>query len=199
MNEHRMHAASFAVGSRMWIMGGFSEQAALDDVIFADVGKDGTIASWSSGGKLPRALTHFAVSYDNGSVYVTGGLGTLPTVTSPTLITVYRGTVEDDGTIDGWSQMKPMPSGICTHSSFVFGGWLYIAGGIDDTAQSADVRRAHIEDDGTLSAWETAAALPQARGHVHQLPIEHDRVYSVSGATDFSLNSTTGVFVGSFL
>lgn len=199
MNEHRMHAASFAIGSRMWIMGGFSEASALDDVIYADVGADGTIASWKDGGKLPRALTHFAVSFTNGFVYLTGGLGTLPTTPSPTLITVYRGAVEDDGTIDQWTQMKPMPAGICTHSSFVYGGWLYIAGGIDDTAQSAVVRRAHLEDDGTLGAWETAASLPQARGHVHQLPIENDRVYSVSGATDFSLNSTNAVFVGSFL
>jgi hypothetical protein len=199
MNETRMHAASFALGTRIWIMGGFNEATALDDIIFADVGADGTIASWASGGKLDGARTHMAVSYANGFVWLTGGLNTLPTVSSPTLKTVWRGSVEPDGTIDQWTQMTPMPSGICTHSSFVYGGWLYIVGGIDDTAQSAVVRRAHLEDDGTLSSWETAATLPQARGHVHQLPIENDRVYSVSGAIDFSLNSTNAIFVGSFL
>ena len=199
MNEQRMHAASFAIGSRIWIMGGFNAASALGDVIFADVGADGTIASWNPGGNLDRARTHFAVSYANGFVWVTGGLGTLPTVTSPTLKDVWRGSVESDGTIDGWTQMTPMPSGICTHSSFVYGGWLYVVGGIDDNGQSAVVRRAHLEDDGTLSTWETAATLPQARGHVHQLPIENDRVYSVSGATDYSLNSTNAIFVGSFL
>ena len=110
-----------------------------------------------------------------------------------------RGTVEPDGTIDQWTQLTPMPSGVCTHASFVYGGWLYVVGGIDDTADIATVRRAQLADDGTLGSWETAASLPQARGHVHQLPIENDRVYSVSGATDLSLNSTTAVFVGSFL
>ena len=198
MNVQRMHAASFSVDSRIWIMGGFSD-VAHDDVIFADVGADGTITKWNDGGKLPRALTHFAVSYANGFAYLTGGIGTLPTIPSPTLVTVYRGNVEADGTIDQWTQMKPMPAGICTHSSFVYGGWLYVVGGIDDAGDVATVRRAHLEDDGSLSAWETAASLPQARGHVHQLPIENDRVYSVSGATDFSLNSTNAVFVGSFL
>ena len=199
MNVTRMHAASFALGSRVWIMGGFDASAAHGDVIFADVSPDGTIASWSSGGKLDRARTHFAVSYDGGFVYVTGGIGTIPTTPSPTLKDVQRGTVEADGTIDSWTQMTPLPSGICTHSSFVYGGWLYIAGGIDDSAQSAAVRRAHIEDDGTLGPWQTIAPLPQARAHVHQLPIENDRVYSVSGALDYSLNSTNGIFVGSFL
>jgi hypothetical protein len=199
MNEQRMHAASFAVGSRIWIMGGFNDASALGDVIFADVGADGTIATWNPGGTLDRARTHFAVSYNDGFAYVSGGLGTLPTVTSPTLKDVQRGTVEPDGTIDQWTQMTPMPSGICTHSSFVYGGWLYVVGGIDDTADSAVVRRAQIQDDDTLGAWETAASLPQARGHVHQLPMENDRVYSVSGATDLSLDSTNAIFVGSFL
>jgi hypothetical protein len=199
MNEQRMHAASFTIGTRIWIMGGFNDTSALDDIIFADVGADGTIASWSPGGKLDRARTHFAVSFANGFAWITGGLNTLPTVSSPTAKDVWRGSVEPDGTIDQWTQMTPMPSGICTHSTFVYGGWLYVVGGIDDKADSAVVRRAHLEDDGTLGSWETAATLPQARGHVHQLPIENDRVYSVSGAIDFSLNSTNAIFVGSFL
>ena len=198
MNVPRMHAASFALGSRLWIMGGF-DTAVHDDVIFADVGKDGTIATWYPGGKLDRARTHFAISFSHGFVFVTGGIGTLPTTPSPTLKDVQRGTIEPDGTIDQWTQMTPMPAGICTHSSFVYGGWLYVAGGIDDNGQTAVVRRAPIDDDGTLGSWETAAPLPIARGHVHQLPIENDRVYSVSGATDYSLNSTSAIFVGSFL
>jgi len=199
MNEQRMHAASFAIGSRIWILGGFNETAALDDIIFADVGADGTIASWNPGGKLDGPRTHMAVSFANGFVWLTGGLSAVPTASPPNLKSVWRGSVEADGTIDQWTQMTPMPAGICTHSSFVYGGWLYVVGGIDDKGQSAIVRRAHLEDDGTLSTWEIAAQLPVARGHVHQLPIENDRVYSVSGATDYSLNSTNAIFVGSFL
>ncbi len=185
MNVKRMHAASFAVGSRIWIMGGFDTDV-HGDVISADVGADGTIAAWNPSGTLPAPRTHFSAAYARGFVYVTGGIAALPTMPSPSLKDVQRGTVEPDGTIDQWTKLSPLPVGICTHSSFVYGGYLYVAGGIDDAPeQLATVRRAPLEDDGTLGDWETVAPLPVARGHVHQLPIVFDHVYSVSGATDF--------------
>ena len=199
MNEARMHPASFAIGSRVWVLGGFNA-IVQKDAIFADVAPDGTIAAWNPAGDLPGPLSHFSVAYARGFVYVTGGLDKLPTTNPPPKKDVWRGAVEPDGTLDDWTAMTPMPVGICTHASFVYGGWLYVAGGIDaKPSELAAVRRAPIQDDGTLGDWETAASLPLARAHVHQLPVVGTHVYSVAGATDFSLNSTNAVFVGSFL
>lgn len=199
MNEERMHAASFASGSRIWILGGFSD-VVYDDMIFADVGSDGSIAAWSDAGKLPGPMTHFSIAAAQGYAFATGGLDQVPTSNPPMSKKVYRGVIEPSGAIDTWTAMTTLPAGVCTHSSFVYGGYLYIAGGIDDSpAQLSTVRRASIASDMTLGAWEDVLSLPIARGHVHMTPVVGTHVYSISGAIDFSLNSTDAVFVGSFL
>ena len=49
-----------------------------------------------------------------------------------------------------------------------------------------------------LGAWEEVASLPVARGHVHDLPIFKNHLYSIGGAVDFSLGSTGAIQVGTF-
>ena len=60
------------------------------------------------------------------------------------------------------------------------------------------VWRAPVGSDHTLGRWEETSPLPVARGHVHQLPLVGDRVYSVGGALDLDLNSTPQIALGSF-
>jgi hypothetical protein len=203
--EPKMHAASFATGSRMFILGGFSYDAGTqsstiyDDVIAGDVAADGTVASWTQVGKMPQAWTHMAVSQAAGYVYVAGGLHGDPYNNAPVVGDVERAHIAADGTLGEWTAMPKLPVPLATHSSFVYGGWLYEVGGIDDVPEQVkQVWRAPIQPDHSLGKWEAAASMPLGRGHVHKLPIVNDRVYSISGAIDFNLNSTPDIFIGSF-
>ena len=45
------------------------------------------------------------------------------------------------------------------------------------------VRRAKVNDDGTLGAFELMAPLIKARAHVHNTPIHAGLIYSVGGNT----------------
>jgi hypothetical protein len=94
--------------------------------------------------------------------------------------------------------MPSLPVALATHASFFYGGYLYAGGGINDTGQEKRVWRAPIGGDFTLGPWESVASLPIARGHVHQLPVLGNHVYSVAGAIDFSLDSTGEIDVGTF-
>jgi hypothetical protein len=98
--------------------------------------------------------------------------------------------------------MPPLPVAIAAHASFVYGGYLYVAGGLsggpDNLTEEKRVWRAPIDGTHTLGAWEAVSSLPVARGHVHQLPVVADRVYSVAGALDLDLNSTDEIDVGVF-
>jgi hypothetical protein len=70
------------------------------------------------------------------------------------------------GNIVAWQNGPSLP--VATHggSAAIFRGYLYYAGGADATnAPSAAVYRAPIASDGSLGAWETAAAMPVARAH----------------------------------
>jgi hypothetical protein len=97
--------------------------------------------------------------------------------------------------------MPPLPVGLATHASFFYGGYLYVAGGITDDptlTEESRVWRAPIDADHAVGKWEKAAALPIARGHVHQLPVVGNRVYSIAGALDLDLNSSDGIHIGVF-
>jgi hypothetical protein len=86
-----------------------------------------------------------------------------------------------------------------THASFFYGGYLHVCGGINDVpAQEDRCWRSPIASDHTLGPFEEIAPLLIARGHVHQMPVLGQRVYSVAGAIDFNLDSTTEIDVGSF-
>jgi hypothetical protein len=78
-----------------------------------------------------------------------------------------------------------------------------VCGGISESATSPAAQekrcwRSAMGSDHFLGAWESSTSLPIARGHVHQLPLWNDHVYSVAGAIDFNLTSTTEIDIGAF-
>jgi hypothetical protein len=148
---------------------------------------------------LPGPRSHFSITRLDEYVYIAGGLSQSAFDNPPDLADVWRGQILADGTIGAWKQMTNLPVAEATHASFFYGGYLHICGGINDSAQENRCWRAPIDDTHTLGAFEEIATLPIARGHVHQLPVLGANVYSVAGAIDFNLDSTTQIDVGTFL
>jgi hypothetical protein len=197
-----MHAGSFTDGGRVYVLGGFAKVDTVStlwsDVLVAEVGADGSIAAWRDAGKLPGPRSHFAAARDGAFVYLTGGIAADPFADPPSLREVWRARIGRDGALGEWTAMTPLPSGVATHASFVRDGWLYVAGGVGDKPEMlAAVLAAPIRNH-ALGAWRTIAQLPVARGHVHQMPLHGDRVYSVGGAVDFELRSSPAVHIGTF-
>lgn len=199
----RMHGGSFVVGDTMYILGGFQDPNVWSDAVKATVEPDGTIAAWAPAGQLPGPRSHFSVVQVGEYVYLAGGLAKSAFQDPPALSDVFRGRIGSDGTLGEWTAMPALPAPLATHASFVYGGYVYIVGGIilRGTLSDADtnvVWRAPIQADHSLGAWGTMKPLPIARGHVHQLPMFENFVYSVAGAIDFNLDSTTEIDIGSF-
>jgi hypothetical protein len=198
MPHGRMHAGAFVAGDNLYVLGGFNHPLVWDDVSRAIVQADGTISAWIPAGTLPGPRTHFAVTLVDGYVFITGGLNLSPYGDPPLLSEVSRGRLAADGTVGEWTSMPALPVGLCTHSSFYYGGFLYVGGGISGMIQEKRFWRAPLGADHVLGAWEPAADLPVARGHVHQLPMYGKHIYSVSGAIDFDLHSTEDIEIGTF-
>lgn len=197
--HRRMHPGSFAKDDALYVMGGFDDASVWDDIVRATASPDGTLSAWTPAGKLPSPRSHFALSFADGYVYLTGGLEASANGNPPPLDSVARGRVAEDGTVGEWTPMPPLPIALCTHASFVYGGYLYVVGGLDGSyAHSKRVWRAPLDPDHVVGGWRLVAALPTARAHVHQLPIFGDHVYSVAGAVDQALRSTDEIAIGSF-
>jgi len=197
----RMHPGAIVRGDTVYVMGGFQNRDVWSDIVRASVLPDGSLSPWTAAGTLLGPRTHFSVSTVDDYVFIVGGLDRSPYGSPPGLTEVARGRVLEDGSLGDWTLMPPLPVDIATHASFVRDGFLYAVGGIHmvpTPGHEKRVWRAAISADRTLGAWEEAAPLPVARGHVHQLPQWGDHVYSVSGAVDFGLGSTDTVSIGTF-
>ncbi|MGD0528221.1 MAG: hypothetical protein ABSE49_24010 [Polyangiaceae bacterium] len=197
--KDRMHAGSFTIGNTMWIMGGFEDPNVWSDIVSATVQPDGTVSAWASAGQLPGPRSHFSVTVVGSYVYIAGGLAQSAFDNPPDLQDAWRGQVQADGTVGDWVQMTNLAVAEATHASFFYGGYLHVCGGINDVpAQEDRCWRSPIEADDSLGAFEEIAPLLIARGHVHQMPVLGRKVYSVAGAIDFNLDSTTEIDVGTF-
>jgi hypothetical protein len=193
----RMHGGAFVSGNTIYVLGGFNP-VVMDDVVRATVTPDGAISAWTTAGQLPSKLSHMSVSLVEGYVYLAGGYSLPASHNRPVLKDVYRGHLADDGTLADWTPMPQLPVAICTHASFFYGGYLYVAGGATESTQEKRVWRAPIDSSHALGAWEEVAPLPIAREHVHQLPVFQNHVYSIGGAIDQSLDSTDHIDIGTF-
>jgi hypothetical protein len=194
----RMHAGSFAQGNTMYILGGFEDMQVWSDIVRATVQADGTLSPWTTVGSLPGPRSHFATTLVGNYVYLTGGLNQSAFQNPPVLTDVTRALVAADGTLTEWTSLTPLTVPLATHASLYYGGYLYVVGGINNTADDNRVWRAPVLPDATLGAWQQVASLPIARGHVHQVPMFENRAYSVAGAIDLALDSTGEVDITTF-
>lgn len=83
--------------------------------------------------------------------------------------------------VEGWRETAPLGTARAGAAVAVHGDSVYVMGGVDGRRFLASVERARIRPDGTLSAWEPAGSLTEARGFFDA--VVHDRhVYVAGGA-----------------
>jgi len=156
------HAFTVA-GGTVVIAGGRDETLTNRTEVFTNTpGADGLITMWRHAPSLPEGRFHATAAYHDGFVYVIGGLS--GNVASDT---IFRATIESDGTMGNWVEAGTLPEPRSHHASFVHDGWLYVLGGqsgnpMGEYAWHEDVWRAEIAADGSLGPWETLEPLPDA-------------------------------------
>lgn len=152
--------------------GGDGTNAPGSAVYLATVGGSGTVSGWSATTALPAAVAFHASAAatpansritDLGFLYVIGGATDADG--QPTT-TVYRGTLEEDGSVSGWVETTALPVPLHSMGAAIFHGDLYLAGGATTgNAPVATVYRSRIGETGELGAWQAQAPLPFARAH----------------------------------
>lgn len=128
----RTHHASFAVGDRLYALGGFdattftSEPVHYRDLLVATVDQTtGALGEWQSQA-LPWDISTHSATYANGYVYVVGGFDNQLNL----LANVRRAKVSDDGTIGAFEELPgvPVPRAHVHHTP-IHAGRLYSVGG----------------------------------------------------------------------
>jgi len=161
-----------AVFRVVYVIGGAddadSPQAAVH---YAAVGAGGTLDSWTPTTSLPaaRAFASSVVATPGNCAVSTPFLFVLGGATDGAgrpSSTVYRGGLETDGTVAGWTEARALPVPLRSFGAAIVLGTLYVVGGATDgNAPVATVYRSTIDASGVLGPWESLTPLPFGRAH----------------------------------
>ena len=146
--------------------GAGNDSVPIADVNVATIQSDGSLGSWTALMGLPAgtafhrsvAATPFNSKVEgSGDVYVLGGIDS----TGAAVSTIYRATLNNDGTIGAWSTIGDLPQPLHSFGAVLFRSAIYVAGGATTgNAPVTTVYRAKIDTLGQLSAWDSLTSLP---------------------------------------
>ncbi|MFT3706066.1 MAG: hypothetical protein QM817_00225 [Archangium sp.] len=180
----RFHVTVTRVGEWLFAMGGRTDDGVAKKEIWkAHIGADGVLSDWTEERAFPLPRTHHASFAFGNRLYLSGGFDAVDFTSNPTHHrNILTATVDPaTGALSEWSTL-PLPWDLSTHSAGVMDGYVYLVGGFDGSLNLLGlVRRAKLNEDGTLGEFEEMTALPHARAHVHHTPMFGGRIYSVGG------------------
>jgi N-acetylneuraminic acid mutarotase len=146
--------AAVAVAGRIYVIGGFNEDAA---VVAAVQIYDTATCTWSMGPDLPKAVHHANVAAVGGTIYV---LGAMQALSFTSIGDVWSWNPATDA---GWTARTAMPVGTQRGSAIVgvIDDQIYLAGGLRNGA----VAEVSMFDPATDLWTTTLPPLPAARDH----------------------------------
>jgi uncharacterized repeat protein (TIGR01451 family) len=144
------------VQNRLYVIGGWTGQAALNNVRYADITADG-LGGWVNAPPLPRALFRLSATAYQNRIYVTGGFDG-----SVAQANVYVSTVQPDGSLTPWQVVAILPISTYYHETVVHDNRLLILGGRGDAGELRSAYSAGMNVDGTLTGWTTEVELPES-------------------------------------
>ena len=186
------------LNGRIYVAGGISDSGSvtggagyLNNIYYcATMNADGTLGAWQAASPMPEFLglgMHAAAAY-NGRLYVLGGTNLL----GPRNVVYFSG-VNTDGTLTGWQPTTPMPQKVGAHSAAVYGGRIYVTGGLARSiGATAITYSAPINADGTVGAWRDETPLPSTL-FGHKSFARADRLFVLGGSAAPYLYGDAGV------
>lgn len=148
--------------------------------------------------ELTPDRSHHASFVRGRRLYVVGGLTGSAMGDYDEHADVISAPIDDAGSLGAWEPAGKLPAGLSVSSALLRDDAVYVVGGLETGGFTTTVRRATFGADGTLTPFVTSnASLPDARGHVHQLPQWGSFFYSVGGKNDREESLST-VDIGRF-
>ena len=135
-----------------------------------------TLGNWGRLPSLPKELIGFEAVTAKGYLFVVGG-------SSPGGIQnrVYSALIEDDGTLEHWVEVTPLPQALAGHAVVVGNDHLFVLGGFNANGLQKTVFSVLIKDDGTLGEWQTMLPRLPVQLRDHDAVSTHGYIYVLGG------------------
>ena len=148
----RTDVAAGQLGQTFLVTGGSDGSKAVADTFLAKAVGSGNFDSWTQGPALPEARVDAAYVTAGNTMFVLGGYGPDGKPTT----TVYRLTVENDGTIRDWAtdDSIALPEARAGASAVTVSDGLVVMGGVDASgAPTRSVWKNQQDANGKLGKW----------------------------------------------
>lgn len=168
----------------IYVIGGRdNSNATLATSYYAKINNDGTLGTWNTTTALSSgAQARFGqgtIAY-NGYIYVLGGFNSSVSAQG----SVLYAKVNSDGTLaSSWSTTTSFSTGLANiNGATVANGYAYVVGGWDGSTDTDYVRRAKINNDGTMSSWTNQTGVVPGGGDENfQTFVSNGYLYVVGG------------------
>ena len=189
---------AFVNRNKLFVVGGCSPVtgAASNAVYSTTINTDGTFGSWSLSNSLPAERAFSSLAVIDNYVYLFGG--TTTTNVANVTNTVYRCTMNNDGSISAWTLYGTLPVNYGFGDSYISQGFVFLLGGIKGTAASGGVYKAAIDSNGAVGSFSLSNnALPVSTIHNANLITTTNKVHLISGL--FNNADSAGSYIGTIV
>jgi hypothetical protein len=200
------NSVTIVTKNRVYLLGGSNSGTYISTVYTAPINTDGTLGAWTTGTSLPIAPHSHNVFVTKNTVYLFGGFNGVALLSS-----VYRASINADGTLGSWSIATSLPSYsnnasvIATKNRiYLMGNWnanqttsgtVYSAAileGLNDYSPYYD--GTYITPDTTVNYMMPGSGKPwQQQYQINQTQIENNLAWSAGTALPSVLSSTQTV------
>ena len=173
--------SSVAYNGYLYVLGGWSGSAFLNDVQYAAFNGDGSLTTWftTTSFSVPR-WGQTAVAY-GGYIYVLGGHN------GSDLSDVQFAAVNAEGKVGDWTTTLSFDEPRYGHASVAYNGYLYVLGGIKAGVYLKDVQYTALNANGTVAGWKYAEPFFNERC-MHTSVAANGILYVLGGTNTAALN-----------
>lgn len=196
------HHQAFARGGWMYIAGGMTYNGVTTRGVYRAPIEDGALGAWEPLTDMPLALSHHGMGIADDALIIVGGT---TREFGEMLSTVFMADFNEDGTLDTWRELTPIPGPRVTPTVGFVGQHMYVIGGMVPEGRTADVLTSMLVaryQDGDVDAWTEGEPLPSPASHVHQMPFVNGRFYVLGGRIippSGGIGSTAAVSIGALI
>ncbi|MBK7582646.1 MAG: hypothetical protein IPI67_20920 [Myxococcales bacterium] len=181
LGDQRTSAAAVALGGRVILVGGSSENQILSKTLEFDP----TTKAWSELAVLPTPRASLAAVVYGERLYALGGYVQSASTNHPS-----AALERYDRATDTWVTLPPMPTPRSHLGAAVLGGRIYAIGGVGEY-NTQPLRTVEVFDPAT-ETWQDGESLPVARAGAATV-VWHERAYVIGGAESLNEPMTGSV------
>lgn len=153
--------ATVATNGHLYVLGGATATAGINDVQYAKINSDGSLGAWASTSSFTTARFSHAAVAANGYMYVLAGCSQGNCDAAGIRSDVQYAKINSNGTLGTWNFTTSMPFGRYWHTGnvVVANGYIYSVSGFGPTEGETNTVFAAIQADGTLGTWYKGASM----------------------------------------